>query len=137
MKPIVLYLSHTGNTKRLAEAIAEQMKTPIFDIASSEPKIVEDCDLIILGTPVMGMKPAPEVSAFVKRLPEGNGKRVIVFCTYAFAKGGVLNVLEKELSAKGYVTVLSVGKKGLKPGKADFKDVLAEVSRVMDEQTQR
>ena len=71
----------------------------------------------------------------MKRLPEGNGKKAIVFCTYALAKGGVLKVLEKELAKKGYVTILGVGKRGVKPSKADFQDVLAEVSRVVEEQT--
>jgi hypothetical protein len=71
----------------------------------------------------------------VKRLPEGNGKKAIVFCTYALAKGTVLKGLGKELAAKGYVTILGVGKRGVKPNKADFKDVLAEVSRAVEEQT--
>jgi flavodoxin len=134
MKAGVFYNSQTGNTKRLAEAISELLQAPIFDIIASEPSAVASFDLLIIGTPVYGMNPAPAVSAFVKRLPQGNGKKAILFCTYAIAKGGVLKGLEKELAAKGYVTILSVGKKGVKPNKADFKDVLAEVSRAVEKQ---
>jgi len=135
MKPCVLYISFTGNTKRLAEAISDLLGAPIFDITVSQPSAVADFDLLIIGTPVSGMKPAFQVSAFVKRLPEGKGKKAIIFCTYALAKGGTLKVLEKELAVKGYVTVLGVGKKGVKPSKDDFKDVLADVSRAVEKLT--
>jgi flavodoxin len=134
MKPCVLYFSLTGNTKRFAEAISELIEAPAFDITSCEPSTVTDYDLLIIGTPVMGMQPAPIVSTFVKRLPQGYGKKAIVFCTYAIAKGGVLKGLERELAAKGYLTILSVGKRGVKPNKVDFKDVLAKVSRAVEEQ---
>jgi len=135
MKPCVLYFSFTGNTKRFAEAISELLEAPTFDITSCDPSIVTHYDLLIIGTPVMGMQPAPPVSAFVKRLPKGYGKKTIVFCTYAIAKGGVLKGLERELAAKGYFTILSVGKRGVKLNKADFKDVLAKFSRALEEQT--
>ena len=134
MKPCVLYFSLTGNTKRFAEAISELIEAPAFDITSCEPSTVADYDLLIIGTPVMGMQPAPIVSTFVKRLPQGYGKKAIVFCTYAIAKGGVLKGLEKELAKKGYLTILSVDKRGVKPNKVDFKDVLAKVSRAVEEQ---
>ena len=134
MKACVLYFSLTGNTKRFAEAISELIEAPAFDITSCEPSTVTDYDLLIIGTPVMGMQPAPLVSTFVKRLPQGYGKKAIVFCTYAIAKGGVLKGLEKELAKKGYLTILSVDKRGVKPNKVDFKDVLAKVSRAVEEQ---
>jgi flavodoxin len=135
MKSCVIYFSLTGNTKRFAEAISELLGAPALDITSCDPSTVTDYDLLIIGTPVMGMQPAPLVSTFVKRLPQGYGKKTIVFCTYAIAKGGVLKRLERELGAKGYVTILSIGKKSVKPHKADFKDALAEVSRVVEELT--
>ena len=136
MKACVLYISRTGNTKRFAEAISELLKAPVFDIATNpEPSVANDFDLLVIGTPVMGLRPAPEVHSFVKRLPEGTGKKTILFCTYALKKGGTLNVLEKELTQKGYATILSVSKRGLKPSKADFSDVLDEIDKVVEEQT--
>ncbi len=42
MKPCVLYFSRTGNTKRVAEAIANQVKAPLFDIATCDPSVVTD-----------------------------------------------------------------------------------------------
>jgi len=134
MKACVLYISRTGNTKRLAEAIAEVLEAPVFDIAAApDPSVADEFDLLAIGTPVMGLRPTPEVHSFVKRLPECAGKKVILFCTYAIRKGGTLNVLEKELAEKGYVTIVSVSKRGLKPSKADFSDVLAEITKAVEE----
>ena len=134
MKACVLYISRTGNTKRLAEAIAEVLEAPIFDIsAAPDPAVADGFDLLAIGTPVMGMRPTPEVHSFVKRLPECEGKKAILFCTYAIRKGGTLNVLEKELAEKGYVTIVSVSKRGLKPSKADFSDVLDEITKAVEE----
>jgi flavodoxin len=134
MKACVLYISRTGNTKRLAEAIAEVLEAPIFDIsAAPDPSVADEFDLLAIGTPVMGMRPTPEVHSFVKRIPECEGKKAILFCTYAIRKGGTLNVLEKELAEKGYVTIVSVSKRGLKPSKADFSDVLDEITKAVEE----
>jgi flavodoxin len=134
MKACVLYISRTGNTKRFAEAISELLKAPVFNIADApEPSVANDFDLLVIGTPVMGMRPVPEVQAFVKRLPECTGKKAILFCTYAIKQGGTLKVLEKELSQKGYVTILSVSKRGLKPSKADFSDVLGKINNAVEE----
>ncbi len=134
MKACVLYCSHTGNTKRLAEAIADLLKAPIFDVATSETSVADDFELLIIGTPVTGFNPAPEVSSFVKRLPECKGKKVILFCTYAFKMGGTLRVLEKELAKKGYVNLLGVSKRVLKVSKADISEVLAEIQKAVETQ---
>jgi flavodoxin len=62
MKACVLYISRTGNTKRLAEAISELLKAPVFNISKApEPSVTQDFDLLVIGTPVMGMRPTPEV----------------------------------------------------------------------------
>ena len=135
MKACVLYCSHTGNTKRLAEAIADLLKAPIFDVATSEASVADAFELLIIGTPVTGLRPAPEVSSFVKRLPECKGKKTILFCTYALKMGGTIKVLEKELAEKGYVNLLGVSKRVLKVGKADVSEVLAEIKKVMEKQT--
>ncbi len=117
----------------MAEAISGSTKAPAFDIATSEPSIVEKYDLLIVGTPVEGARPAKETLAFVERLPKTEGKKAILFCTYRLWKGGTFKALEKELSSKGYDTILSVSKKGMKPDKpADFSEVLTEIGKVIE-----
>jgi flavodoxin len=134
MKACVLYISRTGNTKRFAETISESLEAPIFNIADApEPSVTQDFNLLVIGTPVMGMRPTPEVQSFVKRLPECSGKKAILFCTYAIRQGGTLKVLEKELNQKGYVTILTLSKRGLKPSKADFSDAIDEIKKAVKE----
>jgi flavodoxin len=133
MKPCVLYFSRTGNTRHMAEAIAEATKAPIFAMASSEPSVVEDFDMLIVGTPVEGFRPAREALVFVERLPKTEGKKAILFCTHLLWKGRVFKILEKKLSSKGYDTILSVSKKGVKPDKpADFSDSIDKIKQVLE-----
>ena len=127
MKTAVFYLSRTGNTKRFAEAISESLKAPLFDITSIKPEMQTDYDLLIIGTPVNGLKACPEVFSFVQKLPEGVNKKTILFCTYAIVKGNTLKTLEGELSKKGYMTILAVSKRGVKPNKNDFEDAINEI----------
>ena len=86
MKACILYISHTGNTRRMAEVLADSLKTPVFNINTTDPSVTNDFDLLIIGAPVIGGKPAPEVLAFMNRLPHGEGKKAILFCTYALQK---------------------------------------------------
>jgi len=134
MKTCVLYCSHTGNTKCFAEPIGDLLTAPIFDVTTSEPSGADDFELLIIGTPVIGLGPAPEVSSFVKRLPECKGKKTILFCTYAVRVGGALKVLEKELAEKGCVNLLDVSKRVLRKNKSGFSDALAEIKKVAEEQ---
>jgi flavodoxin len=137
MKTCVLYVSHTGNTKRLAEALSELLKAPLLNVTTASSSDVAEFDLLVIGTPVIGFNPAPEVLSFVNSLPMVEGKKTVIFCTYAFAKGGTLRALGKKLAGKGYATIFGVGKRGVKPSKADFQDVLAEVSGVVEEEKRR
>jgi flavodoxin len=133
MKPCVLYFSRTGNTKRMAEAISESAKAPVFAMTSSDPSVVEDFDLLIVGTPVEGFRPAKENMDFVERLPKTEGKKAILFCTYALWKGRTFGVLKKELSRKGYETILDVSKKGMKPDQpADFSDSINKIQKALE-----
>ena len=136
MNPCVLYFSRTGNTKRLAEALADLTKAPLYDIASSEPSIVEKYGMLFIGTPVEGSSPTKEARAFVQSLPKTDGKKVILFCTYRlFGNKRTMRALEKELEGKGYTTILSVSKKGMKPDQpAEFSEVLSEVKKVLEKQ---
>ncbi len=133
MKACVLYISRTGNTKRMAEAIAGHLNAPIFDIAKPEGFVAGDFDLLAVGTPLMGGRPAPEVSAFLQNLPEGAGKKAIVFCTYAITKAGALKNMQSELVKKGYTPILELSKRVLRQSKADFSDCLAEISKILKE----
>ncbi len=128
MKVAVFYFSRTGNTKRFAEAISESLKIPLFNITSTDRDSQIDYDLLIIGTPVNGFRACPEVLSFVQKMPERFNKKIILFCTYAVAKGSTLKNLEKELTKKGCMVLLAVSKKGVRPNKNDFEDAIKEIS---------
>jgi flavodoxin len=132
MKPCVLYFSRTGNTKQMAEAISEATKAPVFAMTSSNPSVVEDFDMLIVGTPVEGFRPAQETVDFVKRLPTAESKKAIVFCTCALWKGRTFSVLKKELNKKGYNTILTVSKKMKKDQPPDFSESLNKIQKALE-----
>ena len=136
MNPCVVYFSRSGNTKRLAEALAEATKAAIFDLASASTSAIENCDILILGTPVEGSSPAKETSAFIERMPQTKGKKAVLFCTYRiFGNERTMKNMEKKLAEKGYQTIAKVSKKGMKPGiSTDFSEIIAEVRKALEKQ---
>ncbi|TET24256.1 MAG: hypothetical protein E3J73_08605 [Candidatus Bathyarchaeum sp.] len=67
MNACVLYFSQTGNTRKFAETISDSLKIPaVFDLTTTEPSVVNDYDVIVLGTPVHGFNPSKESLSFVK-----------------------------------------------------------------------
>jgi flavodoxin len=134
MKACVLYFSLTGNTRKFAETISDSLKIQaVCDIATTEPSVVADYDVMILGTPVHGFNPSKESISFVKRLPDGNGKKTVLFCTYRLLKGRVFGKLKNELKKKGYSTVLCVSAKGKEFSKEDFSDSTAKIAEALKE----
>jgi flavodoxin len=102
MNSCVVYFSRTGNTKRLAQAIAETAKAPIFEMASAQTSELGNFDLLIVGFPVEGSSPAKEAQAFAEGLPKAQGKKAIVFCTHRlFGSGRAMGIMEKTLEGKG------------------------------------
>jgi flavodoxin len=133
MNAAVVYFSRTGNTQKLAQAIATEAKAPIYELSAAEPSKIASVDLLIFGTPVEGSSPTKEAMAYIDNLPAVTGKKAILFVTYKiFGNERTMKTIEKKLSAKGYTTILKVSKKGMKPEQTpDFSDVLSKVKAVL------
>jgi flavodoxin len=134
MDPCVVYFSRTGNTKRLAQAIADAANSPLMDIAGTLPSTIETFDPLIIGTPVEGSSPAKETRIFIEGMNKVEGKKAILFCTYRlFGNERTMKAMEKELKSKGYETILKASKKGMKPEKeADFSEMVSEVKKTLE-----
>lgn len=134
MNACILYFSQTGNTKKFSENISKALNnSTTYDITTNEPTVVKDYDMIILGTPVHGFNPSKESVAFVKQLPEGNGKKTILFCTYRLWKGRVFSKLKGELKKKGYSTILCVSAKAKEFTDQDFVEPVKQIKEKMEE----
>jgi flavodoxin len=134
MNACILYYSQTGNTKKFAEKISNSLDSAtVYDLTINEPNVVKQHDMIILGTPVHGFNPSKESVEFVKKLPEGNGKKTILFCTYRLWKGRVFSKLKGELKKRGYSTILCVSVKAKEFTDADFVEPVKKIKEKMEE----
>ncbi len=128
MNAAVVYFSRTGNTKKLAEEIAQAINAPIFDVAATEPSKVAEFDLLVFGTPVEGASPTKEARTFLDSMSEVSGKKAIVFNTCRlFGNSRTNKALEKALKAKGYETVLAASKKVKANQVPDYTDTVNQV----------
>jgi flavodoxin len=132
MNSCVLYFSQTGNTRKFAETISNSLEIKaVYDITTAEPAVVKDFDLIFLGTPVHGFSPSKESLSFVKRLPEGDGKQAILFCTYRLWTGRTFGKLKGEMKKKGYSTILTVSAKGKKFTNENFSEAIGKIKETL------
>jgi flavodoxin len=87
MRALIVYFSKFGNTRRVAEAIAETMppagQTRVVSIEQLTPADFEGVDLVVLGSPTHAFSVPPAVRAALAALPPGilAGKSVAAFDT--------------------------------------------------------
>ena len=122
----VRYYTKTGNTKRLAEAIAEAVGVEALPI--SEP-ITEPVDILLLGNSFYAFNIDPEVRAFVLSLDKEKVGRIV-----NFGSAAMLNSTYKKVKAEADKVGIEMDKrefhcrgefKGLHKGKPDEKDLKA------------
>ena len=121
MKTAIVYYSMSGNTKYVAEKIAEKIEADIIRIEpvkaypdkgavkfiwggksavmGEKPTLKpyefspEKYDSIILGTPVWASNFAPPIRSFIKENPDIQGKKIAVYT--CFSGGGADKAIEK------------------------------------------
>ena len=76
MKIAVRYYTKTGNTKRLAEAIAKEAGVEALPISSP---VTEKVDILFLGNSYYAFSIDPEVRAFVKGLDRNLIGKIVNF----------------------------------------------------------
>ena len=83
MKYAVRFYTKTGNTKRLAEAVAEELGVEALPI--TEP-ITEPVDVLFLGNSYYAFSIDPEVRSFVSSLSKDKVGKIVNFGTAALLK---------------------------------------------------
>ena len=79
MKPFIFYYSKTGNTKKIAEAIAEVLDTKAHNV--KDVKNVPKDAFLIVGSGVYGSKASSSILKFIDGLPEVKSGEAAVFET--------------------------------------------------------
>jgi len=91
MKVLVAYMSETGNTEELAQAIYDGISGAEKDILTiKDVGSVNDYDLIFCGFPVHAHSVPGKMEVFIKGIPEG--KMVAFFATHGSLRGGALAI---------------------------------------------
>jgi flavodoxin len=91
MKVLIAYLSESGNTGKLANAIFKGIDSTEKEIlAIKDVAGVEGYDVIFIGFPVQTHSVPAKVEAFAKTLPAG--QKVAYFATHGSMRGGEMAV---------------------------------------------
>ncbi len=101
IKSIVVYDSWSGNTRLIAEEIADVLNCPAMLVDEVHDCVMSDYDLIVVGSPVHGGMPTGKIDDFLSELE--SVKASAVFATYgaplfgSFTANRCLDSMEKKL----------------------------------------
>ena len=126
MKIEVRYYSKSGNTKKIADAIAKQAGVTAKSIR--EP-VQGEVDILFLGTGIYAFDIDPELKGYIAALNPANIKEVVVFSTAAIVKSAYektkgylqnqgLTVSNQEYHCPGHYMILRKGR----PNAEDVKE---------------
>ncbi len=107
---LVVYDSQFGNTKEIAEAIAQSLNGKTVRVQDFTDKILKEVTLLIAGCPIHGRRPSKSMIAFLESLPDCslNGIQVASFDTRVkfFFAGDAAGKINKKLIQLGGVSVV-------------------------------
>ena len=98
MTKAVRYYSRLGNTKNIAEAIAEGAGVKAVSV-TDEPELTKRVDVLYLGGAPYANIMAPELKAYAEKLESSKVGKVVLFTTSNWSRRTVL-ALKKMLKAK-------------------------------------
>lgn len=88
-KILVTYISWTGNTKKIAEAIFEALEGDKSIKTTDEVQTLDGYDLIFIGFPVHSHSVPFKTEELIKRIPKG--KKIALFSTHGSLTGSRLS----------------------------------------------
>jgi len=114
MKSLVIYYSKSGNTEKVAKAIARGSEAELKRVEEVNPENVSDYSLICIGTPVHALAPAKPIKKFLEKLPDLSGRKGAGFCTmHAVGDKRTLRIIKEKLEAKNIEFLGGFSCKGL------------------------
>ena len=99
METAVRYYSKLGNTKKIAEAIAQEAGVKAVSV-TEEPDLAEHVDVLFLGGAPYANIMAPQLREYAARLSSDKIGRVVLFTTSNWSRRTV-RALRKMLAEKG------------------------------------
>lgn len=154
MKSLVVFYSHSGNTRRLAEMIAKETGGDLLELVPKAPypkdynSVVAQAgqelkagyrpaletalpplsayDMIFVGTPNWWSSPAPPVLTFLEQA-NLNGVQIAPFCTHGGGGSGHIR-RDMENSSRGKAILPELSVYGGAAGAADIQKWLKKLS---------
>ncbi len=149
MRSAVIYYSFSGNTKKVAEVLAEYLQKkyavdtfPLQALDEANSFFVQaarafrrkraklasinldlsEYDLVCFGTPVWAFGPAPAMNTYLEQCFGLEGKKAVVFTTYGSGAGNnrCLDYMQKKLAEKGVRQCERFSLQQLKTNDKDF-----------------
>jgi len=117
LKAIIVYFSQTGNTEKVALAIAKGIEDTgnpctLIPLQEIDLEILKDYDLIGIGTPVFYFQEPWNVKEFIEKLSFLKGKSSFVFCTHGGQDANTLPRMAKGLKEKGLLILGGLSTRG-------------------------
>lgn len=92
MKTMIIYASKTGHTERIARSMGEQLGVTPKNI--KDKPIIENIDLLFIGSGVYGGKDSPELIQFLDTLNKNSVQNVVLFSTCTSGENSMIDVKE-------------------------------------------
>jgi flavorubredoxin len=100
MNVAVRYYSRSGNTKLLAEAIAEAAETSAVSVDSPQAGLDEPVDVLFIGGALYAYGIDAHLKEYLKSLKKENVKKAVVFSTTWISKHSI-DLIKKGLEEQG------------------------------------
>lgn len=99
---IVRYYSRSGNTKLVADAIAQAIGTSAVSVDQSDAKITQSIDTLFIGGALYAYGLDKHLKQFMNDLDPNKIKKAVLFSTSWISKHS-LDLMRNQLEAKGIV----------------------------------
>ena len=76
MKTLVIFDSNFGNTQRIAEVVAQELKAKAISISEFKHEDLSGVGLLIVGSPIIGWRPTEKMGKFLSSLKKDQLKGV-------------------------------------------------------------
>ena len=104
MRAAVRYYSRSGNTKAVAEAIAEAAGVSAISVDASDAAITEPVDVLFIGGALYAYGLDSHLKDYLKTLKKDDAKQAVVFSTSWISKHSI-DLIKKALSEAGISVV--------------------------------
>ncbi|MGB8346878.1 MAG: flavodoxin domain-containing protein [Ktedonobacteraceae bacterium] len=116
MNTFVVYDSTFGNTKQVAEAIANALReygsVEVVSVEHTHPLALEGVDVLILGCPTQGWRPTQAMRDLLEYIPTESLQRLNIACfdtrfdRSAMVTGSAAKLMARKLSKRGALHLL-------------------------------